>query len=333
MKKILVTGASGFIGFHTIKKLLDSGFKVVGIDNINNYYDRKLKKDRLNILKSSKYSKNFIFHKIDLVNNNKLKDLFLDYSFDYVIHLAAQAGVRYSIDNPKKYVDSNLVGFNNLIEILKNYKIKHFIFASSSSIYGLNKKQPFSEDDITDAPISLYAATKKANELIAHSYSSLYELPITALRFFTVYGPYGRPDMAYFKFTKSIIDGNVIDIYNNGKMRRDFTYVDDIVWGIFNLINKPPKKKKSYDSNFDVPFRVLNIGNNNPVSLAHFVKSIEISCSMKAKKNYLPMQLGDVKTTFADINKINRLINFEPKTSIEVGIENFVKWYKTYYKI
>ena len=335
MKKILVTGSAGFIGFHLVKKLLNDGYDVIGIDNLNDYYDIKLKEARLekiqNLAEGRKFNNKYQFFKIDLANKGLLKGLFKENRFDYVINLAAQAGVRYSLENPDAYVDSNLVGFVNLLECCREKSIKHFLFASSSSVYGMNIKQPFSCLDNTDFPISLYAATKKSNELIAHAYSHLFNIPSTGLRFFTVYGPYGRPDMAYFKFTKLIQDNKKIDIYNNGKMKRDFTYIDDIVEGIFTVMKSPPKPMISKITNASAPYRLLNIGNNNPVTLDRFISAIENSLSKKAIKNMLPMQDGDVPITFADISDLSDEFGFKPSTSIEDGIDEFVRWYKLFY--
>jgi UDP-glucuronate 4-epimerase len=335
MSKILVTGSAGFIGFHLVKKLLDNEHDVIGIDNLNNYYDVKLKNTRLEKIQKfteeNRLNVKYKFFKIDLANKSSLKKLFKENAFDYVINLAAQAGVRYSLDNPDAYVNSNLLGFVNLLECCREKSIKHFLFASSSSVYGMNIKQPFSTSDNTDFPISLYAATKKSNELIAHSYSHLFNIPSTGLRFFTVYGPYGRPDMAYFKFTKLIEDNKKIDIYNNGQMKRDFTYIDDIIEGIFKVIKSPPKPMISDITNAKAPFRLLNIGNNNPVTLDRFIKAIEKALSKKAKKNMLPMQDGDVPITFADISDLSEQFGFKPSTSIEDGIYEFVRWYKLFY--
>ena len=335
MSKILVTGSAGFIGFHLVQKLLNNEYDVIGIDNLNSYYDVELKKSRLekiqNIVEERNLSKKYKFLKVDLANKNSLKKLFKDNAFDYVINLAAQAGVRYSLENPDAYVNSNLLGFVNLLECCREKSIKHFLFASSSSVYGMNIKQPFSTSDNTDFPISLYAATKKSNELIAHSYSHLFNIPSTGLRFFTVYGPYGRPDMAYFKFTKLIEDNKKIDIYNNGEMKRDFTYIDDIIEGVLKVIKSPPKPMISDITNAKAPFRLLNIGNNNPVTLDRFIKAIEKALSKKAKKNMLPMQDGDVPITFADISDLSEQFGFQPSTSIEDGIDEFVKWYKLFY--
>ena len=333
MKKILVTGSAGFIGFHLVKALLGLGYKVIGIDNINDYYDRQLKTDRLNnletFIRDNQLDKNYQFIKIDIADQNALENLFHDNHIDIVINLAAKAGVRYSLDNPSAYVSSNLVGFTNLLECCRHAKIQHLIFASSSSVYGMNTKQPFSALDNTDYPISLYAATKKSNELLAHSYSHLFKMPCTGLRFFTVYGPYGRPDMAYYKFTKAISEGKPIDVYNNGIMKRDFTFIDDIVKGIIELIEKPPAKQASNITSSDAPFKVYNIGNNNPVTLRQFIEAIEAAVGKKAIENLLPMQAGDVPITYADIDELEQATGFRPSTSIEDGLEKFVKWYKS----
>jgi len=333
MKKILVTGSAGFIGFHLVKALLGLGYKVIGIDNINDYYDRQLKTDRLNnldtFIRDNQLDKNYQFIKIDIADQNALENLFYDNHIDIVVNLAAQAGVRYSLDNPSAYVSSNLVGFMNLLECCRHAKIQHLIFASSSSVYGMNTKQPFSALDNTDYPISLYAATKKSNELLAHSYSHLFKMPCTGLRFFTVYGPYGRPDMAYYKFTKAISEGKPIDVYNNGIMKRDFTFIDDIVKGIIELIEKPPAKQASNITSSDAPFKVYNIGNNNPVTLRQFIEAIEAAVGKKAIENLLPMQAGDVPITYADIDELEQATGFRPSTSIEDGLEKFVKWYKS----
>tara|TARA_B100000212_G_scaffold337593_1_gene312707 strand:- start:1241 stop:2251 length:1011 start_codon:yes stop_codon:yes gene_type:complete len=332
-KKILITGSAGFIGFHLTKKLLELGHNVTGIDNLNNYYDVSLKESRLSFLDDLKKRKNqsgeYKFIKLDLCSPD-LVDLFKENDFDIIINLAAQAGVRYSIRNPQSYISSNIVGFSNLIECCRRANVKHFIYASSSSVYGMNNKQPFSTRDKTDYPVSLYAATKKSNELIAYSYSHLYKIPSTGLRFFTVYGPFGRPDMAYFSFTKSIIENKQIDIFNSGKMKRDFTYIDDIVSGMVSLINSPPIEN-SFDSTYSTaPYKIYNIGNNNPVTLDRFINAIESSLGQKAKKNFLPMQPGDVPITYADISDLENDFNFKPSTSIEDGIDSFVRWYKEY---
>lgn len=334
MKKVLLTGSAGFIGFHLAKKLLDLGFVVIGVDNLNNYYDTCLKLDRLDNLNTFATSNNleYKFIKLDISNEKDVTDLFIKYNFDIVINLAAQAGVRYSLENPQSYTLSNMVGFTNVIEASRKANIEHFIFASSSSVYGMNIKQPFSVSDNTDFPVSLYAASKKANELIAHSYSHLYKMPCTGLRFFTVYGPFGRPDMAYYSFTKAIDDGNPIDVFNQGKMLRDFTYIDDIVEGISMIVEKKPKLSKNNLSNANAPFRVFNIGNNNPVTLKRFIEAIEIALSKEAIKNMLPMQKGDVPTTYADIDDLTNEYGFHPNTTIEEGITKFVDWYRSYHK-
>lgn len=333
MKKVLVTGSAGFIGFHLTRSLLLSGKIVHGIDNMNDYYDPNLKKQRLDILNEivckNNIQDNYAFKELDISSYNKLENLFKENSYDIVVNLAAQAGVRYSLKNPKAYIDSNLIGFSNILECCRHFNIKHLLFASSSSVYGMNKNQPFSTSDNTDYPISLYAATKKSNELLAFSYSHLYNIPCTGLRFFTVYGPYGRPDMAYYSFTKSIINGDPIDVYNSGEMKRDFTYIDDIIHGILNLIDRLPERKSNKFSNAEAAFQVFNIGNNNPISLKRFIKSIENSVGKKAKKNFLPMQAGDVPVTFADIDPLVDICDFKPNTSIEDGIKEFVTWYKS----
>ena len=334
MFKILVTGSIGFIGFHLCKKLLDEGHEVYGIDNINDYYDIDLKlarkKTLANYAAQLDVKKKYNFKKIDISNKKDLFTLFKKCNFDIVVNLAAQAGVRYSIDNPQSYVESNLVGFVNIVECCREFKIKHLVFASSSSVYGMNKDQPFKIQDKTDFPISLYAATKKSNELLAFSYSHLYKIPTTGLRFFTVYGPFGRPDMAYFKFTKSIIEDKPIDIYNNGNMKRDFTYIDDIIDGMLSVLDKPPKSNQFDLTLSDAPFRVLNIGNNKPISLEEFIECIEKALSKKAIKNELPMQPGDVPVTYANIDEINKEFGFNPKTNINHGIQKFVDWYVEY---
>ncbi len=331
MKKILVTGSAGFIGFHLTKSLLGRGFSVVGIDNLNDYYDPQLKQDRLDSLDEFIQERDltgyYEFVKIDISDDKALEKLFNDFDFNIVINLAAQAGVRYSLDNPKAYVNANLVGFSNILECCRHSKIEHLMFASSSSVYGMNVKQPFSVLDNTDFPISLYAATKKSNEVLAHSYSHLFDLPCTGLRFFTVYGPYGRPDMAYYSFTKAINEGIPIDVFNNGEMQRDFTYIDDIVLGIVALMNKPPEPTSNKTTNAVAPFKVFNIGNNKPVSLRRFISAIESSLDKKAIERVLPMQPGDVPITYADIKELVDVSGFSPSTSIEQGIEKFVSWY------
>jgi len=333
---ILVTGAAGFIGFHLIKALLkiestDQKHFIVGIDNINDYYDVNLKAERLKILSDISESENFTFIKLDLADREAISNLFSNYQFDTVINLGAQAGVRYSIENPHAYVDSNVVGFVNILEGCRHHDIKHLIYASSSSVYGMNIKQPFTTSDCVDFPISLYAATKKSNELMAHSYSHLYNIPTTGLRFFTVYGPYGRPDMAYFSFTKKILAGDPIDVFNNGDMQRDFTYIDDIVKGVIRIIDKVPSPQHSTITTTSAPYKIYNIGNNQPVTLRRFITAIESACGKKAQENLLPMQAGDVPITYADIDDLVDDIDFKPETSIEDGIEKFVTWYKQYY--
>ena len=329
--KILVTGAAGFIGFHLIKALLKQDCFIVGIDNLNAYYDVNLKNDRLKILSEHSTEASFKFITLDLADRTAMASLFADYSFDIVVNLGAQAGVRYSIEKPHEYVDSNLVGFVNILEGCRHAKVKHLVYASSSSVYGMNIKQPFSTKDRVDFPISLYAATKKSNELMAHTYSHLYNIPTTGLRFFTVYGPYGRPDMAYFSFTKKILAGEQIDVYNNGEMQRDFTYIDDIVEGIVRVIDKVPAPQQSVATTATAPYQIYNIGNNQPVTLRRFITAIEDACGKKAKENLLPMQPGDVPATYADIDELINDIDFIPKTSIEDGIAKFVEWYKAYY--
>ena len=328
---ILVTGAAGFIGFHLIKALLNQDCSIIGIDNLNAYYDVNLKKDRLKILSECSTEDTFKFIKLDLADRAAMASLFVDYGFDVVVNLGAQAGVRYSIEKPHEYVDSNLVGFVNILEGCRQTKVKHLVYASSSSVYGMNIKQPFSTQDRVDFPISLYAATKKSNELMAHTYSHLYDIPTTGLRFFTVYGPYGRPDMAYFSFTKKILAGEQIDVYNNGEMQRDFTYIDDIVEGIIRIIDKVPATQQSVATTATAPYQIYNIGNNQPVTLRRFITAIEDACGKKAKENLLPMQPGDVPATYADIDELINDIDFTPKTSIEDGITKFVEWYKAYY--
>ena len=334
MKKILVTGSAGFIGFHLTKALLKNGFDVTGIDNLNDYYDPQLKTDRLDDLNDfimcSDLGGQYRFLKIDISDTDELKSLFNESGFDIVFNLAAQAGVRYSLENPMAYVQSNLVGFTNVLECCRAHNIKHLVFASSSSVYGMNTKQPFSVGDYTDSPVSLYAATKKSNELMAFSYSHLYKIPCTGLRFFTVYGPYGRPDMAYFKFAEAINAGQPIDVYNNGLMKRDFTYIDDIVEGLLKVMSVVPKDEKSRKSGAKAPFKVFNIGNNNPVNLLDFIETIESKLGKKVKKNMLPMQAGDVPETYADIDDLFLEIGFKPKTSINSGIHDFIVWYKKY---
>jgi UDP-glucuronate 4-epimerase len=334
--KILVTGSAGFIGFHLVNKLIEKGIEVIGIDNINDYYDVNLKFNRLkeagidvdeitnegNLIKSLTYS-NYYFAKIDLVDLAKLEKLFKEEQFTHVINLAAQAGVRYSLENPHAYIQSNVVGFVNILECCRYNAIEHLIYASSSSVYGANTKIPFSEEDMVDRPVSLYAATKKSNELMAYSYSHLYNLPTTALRFFTVYGPWGRPDMAPMLFADAIMKGEPIKVFNNGDMKRDFTYIDDIVDGVIGVMNAIPNTQPKAD--------VFNIGNSKPVDLMEFISCLENSLQKEALKEYYPMQDGDVKITFADTSRLSKKIKYEPKTDLSKGVINFVEWYKFFY--
>jgi UDP-glucuronate 4-epimerase len=324
--KILVTGAAGFIGYHLAQRLLSQGQQVYGIDNLNDYYDVNLKKARLAQLQSHS---EFTFQQLDLSDRAGISQLFQNQKIDRVVHLAAQAGVRYSLDNPHAYADSNLMGFLNILEGCRHSKIEHLVFASSSSVYGNNTKVPFAVSDNVDHPISLYAATKKANELMAHSYSHLYNLPITGLRFFTVYGPWGRPDMAYFKFVKAIAENKPIDVYNFGKMQRDFTYIDDVIEGIVRVIEKPPQSDSETSS--AVPYKIYNIGNNSPVELLTFIEVVEAAMGKTAVKNLFPMQPGDVLSTYADVDDLMADVGFKPITPIEEGIRQFVEWYRDYY--
>ena len=348
--KILVTGAAGFIGFHLAKKLLDEGYEVFGLDVINEYYDKKLKLDRLNVLgitsepeygvkeKSSKYP-NLSFIKLNLVDKQGLSDLFKDEEFEAVCNLAAQAGVRYSLENPDTYIESNIVGFFNILECCKQFRVENLSYASSSSVYGLNEKIPFSADHSTDHPVSLYAASKKSNEILAHAYSHLHGIQTTGLRFFTVYGPWGRPDMALFIFTKAALSGEEIDVYNFGKMSRDFTYIDDIVKGIRFVIDNPADPNKSWlaqnpiSSSSSSPFRIYNIGCNNPVNLLDFISIIEKRTGRKISKNLIEIQLGDVPSTFADISSLQKDFGYNPTINIETGVEKFVSWFIDYYKM
>ena len=332
--KYLITGAAGFIGFHLSKRMLGQGDSVIGIDNLNEYYDVNLKKARLNELKEDP---EFTFHKLDLVDRKGIEKLFTENKFDYVVNLAAQAGVRYSLTNPRAYIDSNVVGFLNILEGCRNSDIKHLVFASSSSVYGANTMMPFSVHHNVDHPISLYAATKKSNELMAHSYSSLYKLPCTGLRIFTVYGPLGRPDMAPFLFTKAILENRPIDVFNKGKMKRDFTYIDDIVEGVVRVTVNIPVPDTGWNSDKPdpatsyAPYRLYNIGNNNPIELMKFIEVLEDCLGKKAEKNFLPMQPGDVHETCADVDDLIN-IGFKPSTPIEKGIKKFVEWYLDYYE-
>jgi UDP-glucuronate 4-epimerase len=335
MKNILVTGCAGFIGFHVAKRLLEDGYNVVGIDNMNQYYDVHLKKMRLSFL--SGYGRRFTFKKMSLENTAELNFLFQNNGFEVVIHLAAQAGVRYSMENPHAYIQSNIVGFTNILEACRYHEIRHLMYASSSSVYGANVKMPFSIHDNVDHPVSLYAATKKANELMAHTYSHLYGLATSGLRFFTVYGPWGRPDMAYFSFTKRIIEGLPIKVFNQGHMKRDFTYIDDIVEGIVRLMDHPPTPNINWDREFPdpgtsyAPYRIYNIGNNRPESLMTLIDILEDLTGKKAQLEYLPMQQGDVAETYADIREIQIAVDFEPSTQLRQGLEKFVDWYVGYY--
>ncbi|MBQ4132921.1 MAG: NAD-dependent epimerase [Desulfovibrionaceae bacterium] len=330
---ILVTGAAGFIGYHLSSRLLEEGHRVLGIDNLNDYYDPQLKMQRLKRLEH----RNFSFLKMNLEDGQQYKTIAARFQPHTVINLAAQAGVRSSISNPETYIQSNLVGFGNILEFCRHNQVKHLIYASSSSVYGLNSKMPFSEKDPTCHPISLYAATKKANELMAHTYSHLYNLPTTGLRFFTVYGPWGRPDMALFKFTDAILNNRPIDIYNNGDMERDFTYIDDIINGMLPLLFRLPTSTSLWDAESprpdmsSAPYRIYNIGNNKPERLEKMISILENALNKKAIRNYLPMQLGDVRSTSSDINALAELTGFSPRTSIEEGIPQFVRWYQNYY--
>lgn len=325
MRKILVTGGAGFIGFHLSKLLLEKGESVIGIDNMNDYYEVSLKEARLKILES--YD-NYEFRKTDIADKSSLDALFEEVKPEIVVNLAAQAGVRYSIENPQAYVDSNLVGFFNILEACRHNPVKHLLYASSSSVYGNQSKIPFSVEDPVDHPISLYAATKKSNELMAHAYCHLYKIPCTGLRFFTVYGPYGRPDMACFLFADKIFKGQPIQVFNNGDMYRDFTYVDDIVKGIENMLDHPPMPNEAGDR-----YKVYNIGNNSPVKLMDFIETLEKALGKKAEKVFMPMQPGDVYRTYADVTDLMNDFDFKPSTSIEEGLGKFAEWYKEYYKV
>jgi UDP-glucuronate 4-epimerase len=351
MSRILITGTAGFIGFHLVKKLISEGHKVTGLDNINEYYDVNLKYARLSetgiekesikdnrIINSLKY-KDYSFIKLDLEDRESLTGLFRSSGFDYVVNLAAQAGVRYSIENPMAYINSNIVGFANILECCRHNNIKHLVYASSSSVYGLNEKMPFSTEDNVDHPISLYAASKKSNELMAHTYSHLFSLPTTGLRFFTVYGPWGRPDMALYIFTRAITEGRKIQINNKGDMQRDFTYIDDIINSLSRIIDVIPVGNPDWSgmdpkpSSSPARYRIYNIGNNSPVKLMDFVGAIEKELGAKARKEFLPMQPGDVPATWADVNSLIETINYKPATTVSEGIKNFVKWYKEYNRI
>ncbi|NLM45095.1 MAG: NAD-dependent epimerase [Clostridiales bacterium] len=335
-KVYLVTGAAGFIGFHLSKRLLNEGCKVVGLDNLNEYYDVNLKKARLNILKQEE---NFQFVYANLEDKEAIDSTFKEYHINIVVNLAAQAGVRYSLKDPYTYINSNIYGFMNILEACRHNNVEHLVYASSSSVYGSNEKMPFSTSDNVDHPVSLYAATKKSNELMAHVYSHLYNIPTTGLRFFTVYGPWGRPDMALFVFTKAILNDEPIKVFNYGKMERDFTYIDDIIEGVIRVISNPPKPNKNYDklnpnpSTSYAPYKIYNIGNNKPVQLMEFIETLEKHLGKKAQKEYLPLQAGDVPKTYADVDDLIRDVGFKPDTSIDEGIGKFVKWYREYYQV
>jgi UDP-glucuronate 4-epimerase len=337
--KVLVTGAAGFIGFHVCQVLLARGDEVVGIDNINDYYDVNLKHGRLAELDAHTQSKNFTFIKLDISLRNEMEALFAEHKFDKVVHLAAQAGVRYSIENPHAYIDSNIVGFTNILEGCRHNAIKHLVYASSSSVYGANESMPFSVSDNVDHPVSLYAASKKANELMAHTYSHLYDLPTTGLRFFTVYGPWGRPDMALFKFTKAILENDPIQVYNFGNHRRDFTYIDDIVSGVISTLDHNAKCNDAWQgktpdpSSSKAPWRVYNIGAQTPVNLLDFITTLEDALGKEAEKELLPMQPGDVPDTFANVQALVDDVGYQPKTQLKEGIANFVNWYKSFYNV
>ena len=339
-KKVLVTGCAGFIGFHTVKALMENGgFDVIGIDNINDYYPMTLKFERLialgihpdfiryNQSTASNLYENFHFVRIDITDEKSIDSLFSENEFSHIIHLAAQAGVRYSIDNPNAYIQSNIVGFNNILEACRSYTVEHLVYASSSSVYGLNKEQPFSVHHKADEPISLYASTKKSNELMAHTYSHLFQIPTTGLRFFTVYGPWGRPDMAPMLFAKSIMNGDPIKIFNNGEMQRDFTYVSDIVDGVCQVMKKAPQSGDT-----GVPYKLYNIGNSNPVQLMEFIDILGKELGVEVEKEFLPLQEGDVVSTYADTSVLQREVGYKPTVSINEGVKQFVSWYKTFYQ-
>ena len=336
MTTIILTGAAGFIGYHTSRRLLQRGDRVVGLDNLSDYYDVSLKEARLAQLAEFP---DFQFIKGDLADRETIAALFADHRPEKVIHLGAQPGVRYSLQNPAAYIDSNVVGFGNILEGCRQNEVAHLVFASSSSVYGANTKMPFSTGDRVDHPVSLYAATKKSNELMAHTYSHLFTLPTTGLRFFTVYGPWGRPDMATFLFTRAILDGKPIDVYNHGKMKRDFTYVEDIVEGIVRVVDRPPSARTCWSpetgdpSESHAPYKIYNIGNHQPVELGRFIEVLEDCLGKKAVKNLLPMQAGDVLATYADVDDLTRDMEFAPETPLEVGLARFVDWYRSYYRV
>ena len=333
--KILVTGSAGFIGSMVAMKLLDRGDEIVGLDNHNDYYDPKIKESRLRELKKFK---NYTHHKIDISNEENLKKVFSNFKPQRVINLAAQAGVRYSIENPLAYIKSNIVGFSHILENCRHHKVEHLVYASTSSVYGANTKMPFSENDSANHPLSIYAASKKSNELMAHAYSHLYKMPTTGLRFFTVYGPWGRPDMALFKFTKAILEGKPIDVFNHGEHTRDFTYIDDIVDGVIKTLEIPALRNNDWTGNFPdpssskAPWRIYNIGNNKPIKLMDYIKALEKNLNKKAKINFLPLQPGDVKDTYANIDNLKKKLNYKPSTSVIEGVSKFVAWYKNYYQ-
>lgn len=334
MKTVLVTGSAGFIGFHLSLGLLKMGFNVVGIDNLNSYYSKDLKDHRLKILKEKvvleQKENNYFFYKCDITDTEKVDSIFSNHKPSVVVNLAAQAGVRYSIDNPDAYISSNINGFYEILKLSHQHRIEHFLFASSSSVYGLNTSAPYKENDKTDFPISLYAATKKSNELMAFSYSHLFNMPITGLRFFTVYGPYGRPDMAYYKFAEKIMNGEPIDIFNNGNLKRDFTYIDDVINAIKMIISKKPKKLAINETTARPRFKIYNIGNENPVSLTKFIKILESHLGIESRKNFLPMQDGDVKQTYADTSNLKGDFKIQKYTELNDGLKKFVDWYKAY---
>jgi UDP-glucuronate 4-epimerase len=336
MQYKIVTGSAGFIGFSLSKKLLERGDNIIGIDNHNNYYDPRIKDARLK--KLTKYS-NYKHYKLDICNQNELSEVFENHKIQKVINLAAQAGVRYSIENPLAYINSNIVGFANILEKCRHHKVEHLVYASTSSVYGANTKMPFSEHDSVNHPLSVYAASKKSNELMAHTYSYLYKLPTTGLRFFTVYGPWGRPDMALFKFTKNILDEKPIDVFNNGKHTRDFTYIDDIVKGVIKTLDNPATIDLEWNSDqpdpasSKAPWRIYNIGNSKPIQLLDYINALESVLNKKAKINLLPLQPGDVPDTYANVENLNIRFNYKPSTSIIDGVSNFVKWYKSYYEV
>lgn len=332
--KVLITGSAGFIGFSLARALLSRGDSVVGIDNLNDYYDPQLKHDRLknltDFVQANQATKRYSFIQMDMADRSGMARLFNEHTFEAVINMGAQAGVRYSIDNPNTYVDSNIVGFVNVLEGCRHHQVKHLVYASSSSVYGMNTKQPFSTADRVDYPISLYAATKKSNELMAHTYSHLFDLPTTGLRFFTAYGPWGRPDMAYFKFTKALLEEKPIDVYNHGDMKRDFTYIDDIIKGVVRVIDRIPEPQANNISATQAPYKIYNIGNNQPVTLRRFITALETACGKKAIENHLPMQPGDVPVTYADVDELIQDVGFKPGTQIEDGLKQFVDWYRDY---